>query len=133
MILLDTGFIVALELETDENHQKALEIYNGIINKEYGEAYVSDYIFSEAVTLTLSRTNDLRVAVKLGSAIKNSYNVLSVDSNIVEKAWDTFKEQKGPVFSFTDCSSIVLMHELGIKQIATFDRGFRYMPGISVV
>lgn len=132
MIFLDTGFLLALEIEEDEHHAQALRIYEDIINRKYGDAVLSDYIFDETMTLVMSRTGSSKGAARLGSGIRDSYSLIRISDAVFESAWEIFRDQKGAL-SFTDCASIALMEDIGIGNIATFDRGFRNLKGINVV
>ena len=60
MIILDSSFLVAIEVETDQNHEKAVEIRDRIIKREFGTVLISDYIFDETITATFQKTRDLK-------------------------------------------------------------------------
>ncbi len=133
MIFLDTSFLVALEIESDSNHEKAVALGNDITNDKFGEMIISDYIFDEAVTATLWRTKSLEKASVTGTTLRESCEILKVDETDIERAWELFKSQKGTKFSFTDCTNIVVMTKYKITHIATFDEDFTKVKEIKVV
>ncbi len=133
MIFLDSSFLVSVEVETDQNHEKAVRVRDDIIKGKYGKAFVSDYVFDETVTVTFGRTKSLQKAVLVGSGLKASAKFLRVDETVFENAWKFFKEQKTTKFSFTDCTTLAILIENGIRNIATFDEDFKDIKNLNVV
>ncbi|MEK6909849.1 MAG: PIN domain-containing protein [Candidatus Aenigmatarchaeota archaeon] len=133
MIFLDSSFLVSVEVETDQNHEKAIKIRDEIIEGKFDKTVISDYIFDETVTVTFGKTKDLNKAVLVGSNLKKSAEMIKVDEKSFEEAWDIFKGQKDTKFSFTDCTIVSLMRKENITNIATFDEDFKKVKGINVV
>jgi len=104
-----------------------------IIDGKFGNLIISDYIFDETLTVTFSRSRELKKAVLVGTNLRNSVEILKVDETNLEEAWNLFKDQKDTKFSFTDCTTLSLMNKMGIENIATFDRDFKNVKGINVV
>lgn len=48
------------------------------------------------------------------------------------KAWEMFKRYTDKRFSFTDCTSFVLMRRLGLQAAFAFDEDFRQFGGWTV-
>ncbi|WP_457554992.1 type II toxin-antitoxin system VapC family toxin [Candidatus Pyrohabitans sp.] len=119
---IDTSAIVAYYNSRDQHHTQAVEILSRAIKGEYGRLFISDYVFDEAVTVTLVRTKNLGLALMLGEVLLNSeIEILRVDEDAFTLAWEIFRDAK---MSFTDCTSLALMRLYGIPTIITFDRGF---------
>ena len=133
MIFLDTSFLVSVEVETDQNHQKATEIMGEIISGRVGDLFISDYIFDETVTVTFGKSRELKKAVLVGENLRKSAEMLKVDEKNLEEAWAMFKGQKDSRFSFTDCTTLSVMKRERIKNIATFDSDFRDVKEINVI
>ncbi|MFA4820006.1 MAG: PIN domain-containing protein [Candidatus Aenigmatarchaeota archaeon] len=131
MIFLDTSFLVALGVDADSNHKNAVELMNRILEGKAGETVISDYIFDETVTITYSKTKNLEKATKLGTSLKKSV-LIKLNDKDFEETWELFKKQADTKLSFTDCSSLVIMKRLGIKNIATFDEDFKKIREINV-
>ena len=132
MIFLDTSYLVALEINGDSNHESAVILMNKILNNEFGKPIISDYIFDETVTVTFSKTKSLEKTSKLGTSLKKSV-MTKITEKDFEETWELFKKQTDTKLSFTDCSSLVIMKRMGIKNIATFDGDFRKIKEINVV
>ena|SRR3989338_4892280 len=132
-IFLDSSFVIAAEVETDQNHEKAAGILNDISSGIYGNAIISDYIFSEIVTVTFLRTKELAKAVFAGENLKKSTKIVKIDESIFELAWKIFQSQNKTKFSFTDCTILAVMNEKGVNYLATFDEDFNHIKGVSIV
>ncbi|NOZ58518.1 MAG: type II toxin-antitoxin system VapC family toxin [Euryarchaeota archaeon] len=127
---IDTSAIVAYYNSRDQHHAQAVEVLSKAAGGEYGRLFISDYVFDEAVTVTLVRTKDLELAVRLGEVLLNSeVEVLRVDEDAFDLAWRIFREVG---LSFTDCTILALMRLYGIPTLITFDRGFAGM-GVRMV
>lgn len=133
MILLDSSFLVAVEVENDQNHEKAKNMIGEIISGMYGPIIISDYIFDETVTVTFLKTKNLKKAIFVGENLKLSTKILKIDESLFWAAWNIFKEQKNTKLSFTDCTNISLLDSRKIKNIATFDKDFKLIKGLNIV
>lgn len=125
-IFLDTGVLAAVKSADDKRHPRAEELMEPILAGEFGEIYTSDYVIDETVTLVLTRTKRLELAISVGEYVLNSprINKLRVSEDVFNTAWEKFKSFEENPMSFTDCTSLALMEERGIKRIASFDSGF---------
>lgn len=128
-ILLDTGLLAAFYNSQDEHHLRAKEILREVVEGRHGTAYTSDYIFDEAVTLTLARTGRADIAVNLGRLILEGVTrpfivMLKVGDDGFSEAWNLFIKHAERRLSFTDCSSLSLLALRHIEKIGSFDAGF---------
>jgi len=55
----------------------------------------------------------------------SSVRVFWIDENLFEKALNIFQKSNHKFWSFTDCTSFVLMRELSISEAFTFVSHFR--------
>jgi len=133
MIFLDSSFLIALEVATDQNHEKARIMRDKIIVGEFGDAIISDYIFDETVTVTLNKTKDMKKTKLVGENLKKSAEIKMTDRDIFEDSWEIFANQKKTKFSFTDCTILSIMLKDGVKNLATFDKEFEKIEGIRII
>ena len=134
MIFLDTSFIVALDVERDAHHIAATQLFEKLFGQDaYEMPLISDYIFDESVTVAFGRTKSLAHAAKLGERLAESFSMKRVDTHTFAEAWRLFCNQKNTALSFTDCTTIALMRQKSITQIATFDEDFKKVAGITVL
>lgn len=128
-VFIDSGIFVAFHNTKDSNNRRALEHIREIVAGRLGPAYTSDYIFDEAVTVTLVRTRRPKIALNVGRMIlseltKPFLTILTVNAEAFKEAWKLFPRYAGRGLSFTDCTSIALMRMRNIESILSFDADF---------
>lgn len=125
----DSSFLVARFNVRDRSHRAAIRFLEE--QKSAGadafRVVLSDYVFDETVTALVVRSRRHDVAAAAGRAIRESKNLrlVRVESPAFEAAWRLFVERSDMRWSFTDCTSFVLMGNLGIRKALTFDANFR--------
>ncbi|MDE2998766.1 MAG: PIN domain-containing protein [Gemmatimonadota bacterium] len=93
----------------------------------------TDYVIDETLTTIRSRLGlDAAEAWWVQIDGSSRLRVESIDEARSERARALFFGYRDKQFSFTDCSSFVLMRELHIKRVLTLDHHFRQM-GFEVV
>lgn len=126
---VDTSFLVARFSRRDRNHAAAAAFLREQAEPgvESLRLILSDYIFDETVTTLLMHSGRNDVAVAAGKAIHDSeaLGMVRVEAPVFEAAWALFQDGKDKRWSFTDCTSFVLMENLDIRKALTFDRNFR--------
>ncbi len=125
--------LVSYEVVSDVNHEKAVKLLREVAQGKFGKVFTSDYIFDEIVTVTFVKTKDLGKAILAGLYIRESTEVLKINQAVFEDAWNLFKKQKETRLSFTDCTTISIMKDNDIKNIATFDKDFRKVKEINAM
>jgi uncharacterized protein len=129
---IDTSGWCALYDRSDDRHHLAFPLWNQI-SSQAGALYTSDYIMDETLTLINVRINH-SAAVQFGRALLSSkvIKIIPVTNSRWENAWNLFTRYDDKEFSFTDCTSFVLMQELNLKEAFTFDKHFSQIGFISI-
>jgi uncharacterized protein len=125
MIFVDTSAFLAIENLRDNYNKKALMLRDTLLKT--GKTLVtSDYILDESYTIIRFRAGH-RIAVQFGEAVRGSQflRIEYIAPDLIEKAWELFKTFSDHEFSFTDCTSFILMERLKIKTAFTFDAHFQ--------
>lgn len=125
MIFVDTAAFLAIENRRDSHQAQALSFRDTCL--QVGETLItSDYILDESYTIIRLRAGHA-AAVQFGEAIRASrlLRIEYVTPEIIDAAWHIFKRFADHDFSFTDCTSFVLMERLRITTAFTFDAHFR--------
>jgi len=122
---IDTSALVALYDKTDEHHSASLAMMN-MVRRERIRLVLSDYILDEAVTAALTRIGR-ETAVNVGEFILGSAvaSLIWLDEKTKREAWEYFKRHSDKKYSFTDCTSFVLMKELKVTSYLSFDEHFK--------
>lgn len=71
-VLVDTGVLYAHHDEDARRHEEAGTAMDAVIRGVFGQPYVSDYIYDEAVTLTRSRATRFEPAREIGRRIRGA-------------------------------------------------------------
>ncbi len=124
-IFVDSSAWVALFGENDQNHKKAVSIFENL-KKIRSVLHTSDYVFDETITTLLHRRGH-KQAVIAGEILLSSgiVSIAHIADDILKLTWSLFKKYDDKRFSFTDVSSFVLSKELGIRKAFTFDADFK--------
>ena len=100
-----------------------------------GRLVTSNYVLDETITLCRHRLGH-RAAVLLGETILDPdlADLIRIEARDERAAWDLFASRSDKDYSFTDCTSLVVMRELGLRRVLTTDRhfaqmGFEVLPG----
>jgi predicted nucleic acid-binding protein len=124
MVFGDTSAIVAYFDGNDQRHNESKRIFDKIV-KERIKILVTDYIFDECITTILSRVGHYN-ALKAGEFILSSGIIKFVwlDECLKLKAWEYFEKHSDKSYSFTDCTSFVVMKEMKVNHFFAFDDHF---------
>ena len=124
-VFADTGAFLAYRNKKDRYHEVALKLFRDALKGKYGQIYTSDYIYDEALTLALARTNNIDVAIDIAEVIQSPrIRMVFVNAELLERATKTFKQYPSRNLSFTDAVSIEIMNELDIEKYLGFDAHF---------
>lgn len=131
-VFVDTSGWVALFVGNDQNHEKAVSIFDSL-KASRNLIHTSDYIIDETITTILARGNH-KQSVLAGAALFTSkiIKLVHVTPAHLARAWALYQKYSDKKFSFTDVTSLCLMQELGIRKAFSFDREFS-QAGIQLV
>jgi len=123
-LFVDTAGWMAMADAADPAHQASRRERDVCL--EGGGILVStDYVIDETLTLIRVRLG-LRAAAEWWAQIDASSRIRweRIDASRADKARTRFFEWTDKGFSFTDCTSFVVMQELGLARVLTTDRHF---------
>ncbi len=129
MIFVDTGAWFALVVPTDPDHHAAVAWFGS--NREL--VCTSEYVVDETLTLLRARGEPTR-SLALGRLFFAGRIALvhHLSQTDVLEAWQVFERFSDKAWSFTDCTSKVLMERLRITYAFAFDAHFRQFGGVTV-
>jgi len=121
-IFFDTSAIYAFINKEDPDHTKV----KGFLNSFKGKVFISNYIFNETINLVNARLGHEK-AVMAGDILLKSPQVEKVwiTPNDEKQAWELFVLRKDKYYSFTDCTSFIVMKRLRITKGLVLDKHFR--------
>ncbi|MBV8858376.1 MAG: type II toxin-antitoxin system VapC family toxin [Acidobacteria bacterium] len=130
MIFVDTGAWFAVAVPSDPDHDDA----SRWLADNTEPLLTTDYIVDETLTLLRAR-GERRRALLLGEAffaeqLADVYRLTEAD---IASAWEVFRRFDDKGWSFTDCTSKVVIERLNILQAFAFDQHFRQFGSARVV
>ncbi len=85
------------------------------------------------MTVMLVKTKNTSRVAKLGENLLAATSMIRVDEDLFASAWNAFKQQGKPTFSFADCTTIAACRRNGISNIGTFDGAFAKLSEFKTV
>ena len=130
MIFVDTGAWYASLVPTDPDHAKAVQW----LAANHSPLLTTDYVIDETLTLLRARGERKR-ALLLGARFfqANLAEIHKITFADLTLAWKTFERFDDKNWSFTDCTSKVVMEQLDIKVAFAFDHHFQQFGTVQVV
>jgi hypothetical protein len=124
-VFMDTAGFLALWDAADEHHARALRLQGELVRK--GRQFLTtDYIIDETVTLLLVRHSHAAATDFLQTVTTSeSLQLHWVTPDRFHAAAAFFARHDDKQWSFTDCLSFELMHELNVRDSFTTDQHFR--------
>jgi len=132
VIFIDNGAWIALEDVNDRNHAEAVKFRDKLRN-ENERLITSSYVLDETYTFLLLHIGYEKTLLfhnriqrmKLGGGV---LEVFHISEQTEEEGWEVFKRfNSDKKWSFTDCTSKVVMDSLRIHAVFTFDYHFEQM------
>ena len=123
-VFVDTSGLYALVDKSDTHHRQAREVVEKLL-RAGRRLVVTDYVVTEAVNLANARSGS-RVAVRVPDLVEQSAGIRIewIESARFDKTKAFFRKHADHSYSFTDCSSFVIMRELRLTEALTTDRHF---------
>jgi predicted nucleic acid-binding protein len=134
MIVLDTSFLVAFHNSRDVHHGAAARLMTEVVDGRFGPALLPEYVFLELVTVLAAR-RDLATAIHAGDVLLGAREVEFVArSDLFEETLAVFRGQRPSAgLSFADAAIVAVARARGARHVASFDRGFTRVDGITLV
>lgn len=131
-LFVDSGAWLAVYDQADQYHRSAIALWNDLRTQPV-RFITSDYVLDETYTLLKLRAG-LRAAVALHRMLETSriVTVAEVSSSVFQAAWKVFEGYTDKAWSFTDCTSLVIMRQLNLTEAFVFDEHFRQMGFVTL-
>jgi len=120
-VFVDTGAWFACFVRRDPDHAAAIDW----IRQNRQPLVTTDYVIDELLTLLKIRESH-RVAAAAGEALlqQDVTRVERITETDFRAAWEVFRQYRDKGWSFTDCTSKVMMERLGVTHAFAFDTHF---------
>jgi uncharacterized protein len=127
---VDTGAWFASVVPSDSVHAAAVRW----LSENTEPLLTTDYVIDETLTL-LQRRGEISRARSLGEhffsgELATIYYLTEAD---IAQAWETFRRFSDKEWSFTDCTSKIVIEKLNLAHAFAFDHHFRQFGIVTVV
>jgi predicted nucleic acid-binding protein len=122
-IFVDTSAFYALLDRADPNHKKASSLWELLMNNDF-TLVTSNYVVSDTMQLLQNKIG-YEAAKIWHRDILSIFEVLWIDENIYQKAYELWLNLGIIPVSLIDCTSFVAMHHHNIEKVFCFQGHFR--------
>jgi uncharacterized protein len=130
MIFVDTGAWFSYFVPGDADHTRV----EAWIDSHIEPLVTTDYCIDETLTLLAARGRVQR-AIDAGRAFfhEKMATIHFLKETEIHRAWILFQQRAAAGWSFTDCTSKIVIDDLGIATAVALDDHFRQFGSIAVV
>lgn len=130
MIFVDTGGWFASIVPTDPNFDKATDF----LTNNLEPLLTTDYVVDETLTLLRARGERKRALILGEKFFADELAVIyRLSDEDLKMAWEIFRSFADKDWSYTDCTSKVVMENFNINKAFAFDKHFRQFGNVIVV
>jgi predicted nucleic acid-binding protein len=120
-IFIDTGFILALIYPRDQYHTQALNLARKYTN--------NFFVTTDAVLLELgnavARHSKPEAIVYIKNLMEsNNIEIVRLNPELFDLAFELYKQSYDKTWGLVDCLSFVVMRNLDIQSVLSFDKHF---------
>ena len=124
MIYVDASFIIALVIEKDQWHERALELLPKLKSED---KIITEAMIIESLNLIGSCLGG-KVGYSIFKYIKDNFTIYRSET-LIDESMHYFLKYDGTL-SLADCTAINTMKELEMTEILSFDDDFDKVKGI---
>lgn len=123
-IFADTSGWLALVVKSDFLHEKAIKMYQALLDKD------CNFVTHGGVLLEigngLSGVNSRNIALKLKESFEKSLRIelVSLSDELIEEGWKLYAERPDKDWGIVDCISFIVMQRQHITEALTADKHF---------
>ena len=130
MIFVDTGAWFAHYVKNDPNHERVTTWFRA----NRSPLLTTDYCTDETLTLLIARRRPAK-AVEVGRIFfhSNQVKIEFIKQDQTHRAWILFQQRAAAGWSFTDCTSKIIIDDFGITTVVALDDHFRQFGNVVVV
>ena len=121
-VFVDTSGLFAALVRNDAMHEQAAATFHRLL--ELGvELYSSSYVLLETVAVLQVRVG-LEAARRVERELRPLVRMTWIDETLHNRAFQRLELRGRRALSLVDCSSFVVMEEIGIRHAFTYDSDF---------
>lgn len=127
-VLMDTSALIAFFIGSEKHH---LAIKNYVLKHPIVQWVILSSVFDETVTWLKLRVS-VQASVEIGHVLREEHLYIALSESDDDATWETCCRYDDKLWSYTDCSLLVMAQRLGVSEVASFDRHIRQMAGLGI-
>jgi predicted nucleic acid-binding protein len=124
MIFIDSSYIIALVVQSDQWHKDAVRLIETVGNSN---KIITEAMIIESINM-IGKCKGGTIGNKIYNYVTQNYKIHN-PPNLLKQAMIEFLKYDGTI-SLADSTAIIAMHDLGIHEIVSFDTDFDKVDGI---
>ena len=127
-VIFDTSALIAFFVGSETNHAAVQQFYMAYPKTRW---IILESVFNETVTWFRSRISP-KVSIDIGHLLR-SHHYLTLSDADDAAIWEAFCRYDDQLWSYTDCSILVMAKRLGVFHVVSFDVHIRQMAGLGII
>lgn len=121
---LDTGFLVALVVENDQHHDRALDLAERI--EEERRHVVTTRVVVAEIGDALASPGYRKKAAEHIAALQRSptVDIVPLTEELFRRGFELYQERQDKSWGITDCISFIVMRDRGLREALSTDSDF---------
>ena len=128
-VLADTSALIAFFVRSERHHTAARQY---LLDHPDTRWIVLQSVFDEAVTWFRTKVL-IRDSITVGRVLREEHRYVNLSEADDAATWEAFCKYDDKLWSYTDCSILVMARRLGVFQVFAFDEHIRQMAGVGIV
>lgn len=123
-VFLDTGYAVALAVENDQYHDRAVDLVDQI-EQEQIRIVTTRAVVTEIGNALAAPEYRKTAAAHISALQRNSTaEIIPITDDLFQRGFALYRERQDKEWGITDCISFVTMRNRGLRTALTTDRDF---------
>ena len=122
---IDTVCWIALLNQDDQLHKSADKKYKLLMKSGYHFITATSVLNETANALSDPRFRSIVVEFHQLLKMSSRIEIIFINPRLWSNGWQLYEQRHDKAWSLTDCLSIIIMQELGLKEVLTNDKHFQ--------
>jgi len=127
-ILVDTSALIAFFVSSEKHHHA---VKNYFVMHPDAKWVILSTVFDETVTWLRVKIS-ISASISIGHLLRQEHRYIALSEADDSDAWQAFYRYDDKLWSYTDCSLLVMSQRLNIPTVAALDEHIRQMRGLGV-
>jgi predicted nucleic acid-binding protein len=128
-VLADTSALIAFFVQSERHHAAARQY---LLDQRDTRWIILQSVFGETVTWFRTKVS-IQASIAVGRVLREEHRYITLTQADDSETWDAFRRYDDKLWSYVDCSILVMARRLGVPHVYTFDEHIRQMAGLGII